>query len=243
MRLDDLALEVLLQIVRTAHRPEAQGVVHLGRTQTLEVCAQMHELENVARLERGGIRRRTQQKRSDQATLSEHITREALVGFGIAAGMTGDLAAQGVVIVVEGEMSSIAHERAATVVRNDLQPEARQLERADDLRTQETANVRAVGVGEVLIQAAAHRGTTDVVVALQYEDVQPCACEIARGDEAVVAGSHDDHVAHRVRPRAVAPSRHEARYAGCLREPASERSVVSTATSNAASVSLRQLSS
>ena len=199
MRLDDLALEILVEEIRGAHGPEAQRVVHALLAQSVEALAEVQQLLEVARLERGGIGRLAHQQRLDELALAHHIARVAVVGLGVALRVPRDLAAQRIVVVVERQVTAALHHGAAALVRDHLQAVLRQLERAHDLRAQQAAHVRAVRVREVLVQAPAHRRAADVRAALEHQHLEAGAREIAGRHQAVVAGADDD----RVEPRLV----------------------------------------
>ena len=162
VRLDDLALEVLLEHVGAAHGEEAQRVVHARLAELVEMLAEEQQLLEVARLERGRIRRLAQQQRLDEAAVPQHVAYVAVVAFGVVARVARDLAAHGVVVVVHRQMPAVAHHGAAALVGDDLQAVRRQLERADDLGAQQAAHVGAVRVGEAVVEAAAHRRAADV---------------------------------------------------------------------------------
>ena len=124
MRLDDLALKVLIEEVRDAHGPEAQRVVHALFAQAVEVLAEIQQLLQMSR----GLK----EVGSGGSRISSglmnlhwrmHVARVAVVGLGIAARVPGDLAPHGVMVVVDREMPAVAHHGAAALVGDDLQPE------------------------------------------------------------------------------------------------------------------------
>ena len=85
VRLDDLALEVLVEQIGAAHGPEAQRVVHALLAEAVKMLAEVQQLLQVARLERGRIGRLAQQQRLDEAALAHHVARVAVVGLRVAA--------------------------------------------------------------------------------------------------------------------------------------------------------------
>src|SRR6185369_3362883 len=117
-----------------------------------KVLTQVEQLHDVAWLERRRIRWLTQQQRLDESAVPEHVANVPVVRFAIPLGVSGDLAPQGVVIVVESKMTAVAHHRASTVIGNYLQPIPGQVEFTNNLCPQQTANVRAIRVSEVLVQ-------------------------------------------------------------------------------------------
>ncbi len=233
MRLDDFALEIFVEKIRRAHGPETQRVVHALFAQTMEVLAEVEQFLEIARLERGGIRRLAHQKRFDEFALTHDIARVAIISLRVAFRMPGDLAAQGIVVVVQRQMSPALHHRASPFVGNDLQSMFRQLESPNDLRPQQAAHVRAVRVREVLIQAAADRGAADIRLTFEHQHLQTRARQIACGDQAIVAGPDDDGVE-------VWRRSYGAAQAGTLCVAPLDFRVASTAISNAFNVSARQ---
>ena len=240
MRLDDLAFEVLVQHVGAAHRPEAQRVVHARLAELAEVLARGTAAPDVTRLERGRVRRLAQQQRLDEAAVPQHVAHVAVVGLGIAARMARDLAAQGVVVVVERQVLAVAHHGAAALVGDDLQPVTRQFEAADDLGAQQAAHVRAVRVREVLVQAAADGRAADVGIALEHQHLEAGARQVARRHQPVVAGAHHDGVVLLAAHGSLSPRSSQA---GTRRVLGSASRVRSIAISKPRSVSARQESS
>ena len=239
VRLDDPALEVLIQQVGAAHGPEAQRVVQARLAELVEVPPEPQQLLEIARAPRGRIRRLAQQQRLDEAAVPQHVAHEAVVALGVAARMPRDLPPQRVVIIVQRQVPAAAHQGAAALVGDDLQSVARQLERTDDLGAQQAADVGAVRVGEAVVQPAAHRRAADVRIALQHQHVEAGARQIAGSHQAVVPGADHDHIVAAAARAAVGfPVQ-----AGTRRLVPSAFSVRSTATSKAASVSFRHESS
>ncbi len=194
MRLDDVAFEILVEEIGGAHGPEADRVVHPLLAHLVEALAEIDQFHDVTWLERGRIGRHAHEQRLDELALAHDVARIAVIGLGIALGMPADLASQRVMVRIDGEMAAAAHQRAAAIIGDDLQPEFRQLQRPDDLRPQQAADIGAVGIGPAVMQHPADRRAADPVVALQHQHLEPGAGEIASRDQPVMAGSDDDGV-------------------------------------------------
>ncbi len=205
--------------------------------QSVKALAEVQQFLQVARLERSGIGRLAHQQRLDEFALAHDIARIAVVGLGVALRVARNFPAQRIVVVVQRQMTAVLHHGAAALVGDDLQSVFRQLQRAHDLRPQQTAHVGAIRVGEILVQSAAHRRAADVGLALEHQYLEPGARQIAGGNQAVVAGPDDDGIpvlrgAHR-----------SGAQAGTLCAAPLDFSVASTAISNARSVSARHAAS
>src|SRR5271169_2523864 len=194
MRFDDLAFKVFVEKIRGAHGPETQRIVHARLAQTVETLAQVQQFLDIARLERGGIGRLAHQQRFDELALAHDIARIPLVGLGIALRVARDFAAQRIVVVIQRQMAAAAHHGAAALVGNDLQAVFRQFQRAHDLGAQQTADVGAIRIRKILIQAAAYRRAADVRLTLEHQDLEARTRQIAPGDQSIVAGADDDRV-------------------------------------------------
>src|SRR5476651_1492900 len=101
MRFDDLALEVLVEKIRAAHRPESERIVHELLAHAVEAPRKKHEFCDIARLERGGIGRLAHQQWLDETALAHNVARIAVISLCVTGRMARDLASKGVVIVVE----------------------------------------------------------------------------------------------------------------------------------------------
>src|SRR5271167_4592749 len=134
-------------------------------------------------------------------------------------------------------MAAPLHHGAATLVGNDLQAVLRQLQRAHDLGAQQTADIGAIRVREILIQPAAYRRAADVGLALEHQYLETRTGQIACGNQAVVAGADDDRV------QLLRSAHRGATQAGTLCAARLAFSVTSTAISKALSVSVKQAAS
>ena len=151
MRLDEIGLEVLAEEVGDTHGVKADRVVDRLLTELGEFLAQIDHLADVARPERGRVGRRAQQQRTNELALPHHVRRVAVVGIGIARVVPRELAALHVVIRVVAEDVAAARDRHPAAVGHHLQPMARELQVAEQLRPQQTANIRAVRVDPALL--------------------------------------------------------------------------------------------
>jgi hypothetical protein len=73
----DVGLEVLAQIVRDAHRVEADAVGHYLLAELAELARDVQHLLQVAQLPRRRVRRRAHEELADEATLAHHVARVA----------------------------------------------------------------------------------------------------------------------------------------------------------------------
>ena len=72
-RFDQARLEIFIEEFRDTHRVEADRVVNHFFTELVEFLADIHELEQIARLERSRVRRRSHQERSDGPALTHDV--------------------------------------------------------------------------------------------------------------------------------------------------------------------------
>ena len=71
---------------------------------------------------------------------------------------------------------------------------ARQIQLADDLRTQQAHDIRANRVLETRIDFLGNRGTANQVTPLQYQHTFPRAGEVGGVDQTVVTSAYDNRV-------------------------------------------------
>ncbi len=133
-RLDDVGLEVLVEVLGDAHRPEADRVVHALFAHLEELGAEVGELFQIARPEGCRVRRRAQQELTDELALAHRVGGVALVGVGVRFREARVLTVVHFVIRVVAEVVAILHEDGAAAVGRDLQAVARELQVAIDLR-------------------------------------------------------------------------------------------------------------
>src|SRR5437764_9868664 len=109
--------------------------------------------------------------------------------------MAGNLTARACVIVDAPEVIAVWHRRKGAVERQDLETVTRQVELANDLRTQQRDYIganRKLEAGENFFSdgsAAKH------VTTFEHEHLFTCACEICGIHQTVMsAANHDDVV-------------------------------------------------
>ena len=109
--------------------------------------------------------------------------------------MPQNLAARAAVIVDAPQIVAVRHRRERAVERQHFEAVARQVEIANDLRTQQRDDVRADGDVEAGKHFLGDRGAAEHVPALEHEHTAACARQICRVRQAVVAAAdHDDVV-------------------------------------------------
>ena len=79
VRLDEIGLEIFAEEIRDAHRVEAHRVVDGLLAELRELLAEIDHFADVARPQRGRVRRRAQQQRTDELALAHHVGRVAVV--------------------------------------------------------------------------------------------------------------------------------------------------------------------
>ena len=194
MRLHQVGLEILVEVLRRAHGPEPDGLVHLLLAEAGEATPEVEHPHQVARLERSRVGRRHHQHRFDEAAVARDVAAVAVVGLGVVGRVPRDLAAEHVVVAVGDQAVAAGHHGDVALVGDDLEAVARQLELAHDLGPHQAADVGAVRVGPAVIQLAADRRAADVGIALEHHHVEPRPCEIGPRRQAVVPGADDDRV-------------------------------------------------
>src|SRR4051812_40719704 len=89
---------------------------------------------------------------------------------------------------------SIEERRERALERQDLQPVARELELADDLRAQQAHHVGEDGEAKAGKHFFAHRRAAHLFTTLEYQHLAADSREIRRTREPIVAAADDDGV-------------------------------------------------
>jgi hypothetical protein len=147
------------------------------------------------------IRRRHQQRALDEAAMAADLHRIFVVRLGIADRMAAQRFPRAVVIVVIDDPFALRIGRRINVIGDDLQPVARQIKEAKNLRPQQRADIGAGRIGEAGIDLFRHRGAADLLAPFQHQDLQlvgavllPTLGEIGGAGEAIMAAADDDRV-------------------------------------------------
>ena len=128
---------------------------------------------------------------------------EALVALGVERGVALELEPGVGGVVPAHQIVAVRHRRERAVERQQLEAVPRQIEVADDARTQQAHHVRADAEAEALVDLFAHRDTAHLVAALEHQNVESRASEISAAHQAVVPAADDHRVpglAHREAP-------------------------------------------
>ena len=224
--LDHRMLEIFVEVIRNAHRPEADHVADLRLGQVEQLAAQKGQFRQITRPEAGRIGRGAHQQRADEAAMAQDIARIAVIGLGIALGMAGKFAAVRIMVAEHAKVVAAFHQHRAPLIGQNLQPVPGQFQIAHDFRAEQRRDIGTVGIGEARIQLAADGRTADPVVLLDDANLQPRLCQIAGGDQAIMPCADDHGIIGHARFSASTCS-----------------SVASTAVSTAFSVSARQAAS
>src|SRR5258706_11494606 len=108
--------------------------------------------------------------------------------------MPGELAPVLVVVRPLREVVAVVERRQRALERQDLQPVARELELADDLRAQQAYHVREDGEAKAGEHFLAHRRAAHALATLEDQHLAPGASELRSTGEPVVAAADNDGV-------------------------------------------------
>src|SRR3954468_16249832 len=92
------------------------------------------------------------------------------------------------------EVIAVVHRRDGAFERQYLQSVTRQLEIANDLRSQQADHVRKDRKLETRKNFLGYCGSADEMAALEHDNLAPGAGEVRRRNESIVTAAHDDHV-------------------------------------------------
>ena len=167
---EDVGLKPLVEKIGGAHGHELDEIVFVFGGESLEALAEEGEFFQVARIERGGIRRNHAENRLDEAAHRDHGLAEFFVGFGVEFGVALDFAARFGVIVDAPEMIAVGHGRESAVERKNFQAVARKIEIANDFRAKKRDDVRKNGKFEAGDDFFGDGGAAENVAAFEDED-------------------------------------------------------------------------
>ena len=154
----------------------------------------MSEALEIFGLERRRVRRRTQQKVTNEAALAHRVGREALVSVSVILGEPGVFPVMHIVVRVAAEVATLLHKYRASAVWRYLKSMSRQLERAEDFRAEQATYVGSVRIDPVLVEIPAHGCAADVLVFFHAEYVEASLGQEGGICQTVMACANNDGV-------------------------------------------------
>ena len=192
--LERIELEPLVEVVGAAHGHELVERVEALGAERAEVTAQPQEAHHVRGGERGRIGGHHAQDRLHRHRHVVHEPPEQHRGVGVVRRMPAQLAPRLVGIRPRGEVVAVVEWGHGAFERQDLQAVARQVQVADDLRSQQAHDVREDRELEPREHLFGHRGSTEQRAPLQHQHGSPRARQVGGGDEPVVTTADHDGV-------------------------------------------------
>jgi hypothetical protein len=192
--LERIELEPLIEQVGGRLRDELGDAIQLLLGQALRVLAELEQAEQVARTQRRGIRRHHADDRFDRLGSAGHHARVFVVGFGVARRVPVNFLAREIVIVPASQIVAVLERRDRARQRQDLQTVLRQFEIADDLRPQQTHDIREFREAIAGKDFLGHRRAADDFAPLEHDDLLARARQVRSGNQAVMARADDDRV-------------------------------------------------
>ena len=192
--LEDVGLEPLIEKIDGAHGHELDLVVFVVARHALEAASDEEQLHQFARIERGGVGRHHAENRLHEAAHGLHGFAEFVVGFGVDAGVAGDLAMSFAVIVHAPQIIAAGHGRERAVERKNFEAVAREIEVADDFRPQQRDHVGADGKLEAGEDFFGAGRAAENVAAFEHQNFLSGARQVGGVDQAVVAAADYDDV-------------------------------------------------
>ena len=169
------------------------------RSEPGQRLAELEGLHQLARVERRGIRGgRVHDPLGDVAELG-HRQPELRVPLRVQRAELGDLAPGPLLVPPARQRAPVEQRREGAVERDELEPEARQVELADDVGPEQADDVGADREGEARVELLAHRRAAQDVAPLEHEHLAPGPGQVGGAGEAVVAAADDDRVVVRAR--------------------------------------------
>ncbi len=176
--LEHVGLEPLVEEVDGAHGHELHLVVLVAAGQILEAAPDEEQLHQFLWIQRGRIRGDHAENGLHEAAHGLHGLAEFVVGLGIGLGVARDFAMRAAVVVHAPEIVAAGHGRERAVERKDFEAVARQVEVADDFRTQQRDHVGAHRELEARVDFFGDGGAAEHVAALEHENF---LARLARG--------------------------------------------------------------
>ena len=194
-RLEHVSLEPLIEKVDCAHRHQLHLVVLIFVRQFLKTASEETQVLPALGIECRRIGRRHAHDRLHEVGHLDHGLAVLVVSFGVEARVARDLAARARVIVDAPEIVAVRHRRKRAVERKNLETVTRQIELANDLRSQQRDDVRANRKLEAGKDLFRNRRAAEYVATLQHQHLFPRTREIGGVYQTVMsAANHDDVV-------------------------------------------------
>jgi hypothetical protein len=191
---EDVGFEPLVEEIGGAHGHELDESVTLVGGEFAETLEEEVELLEIFRIERGGVGRNHREHGLHEAAHGRHHLREFVVGFGVEAGMTANVADGFRVVVHAPEIIPAGHGGEGAVERQDFQAVAGKVKFANDFRAEKRDDVRTFGKKKAGENLFGDGGAAKDVAAFEDDDLLPCFGKVRGVDQAVVAAADDDNV-------------------------------------------------
>ena len=196
-RLEDVALEPLIEKVDRAHREQLEVEVAGVLVELAVRPAQAQQPQQLLGVERRGIGGGViDDGLGETGELAERDA-ELGVDLGVLGGELRDLPSRPRRIAPARQRAPVGQRQERAVERNDLEAVPRQVELADDVRAEQRDDVRANRVREPLEDLLADRGAAEDVALLEHEHLASRLGQVGRADQPVVAAPDDHRVVRR----------------------------------------------
>ena len=191
---EHVGFEPLIEKINGAHRHELDLVVFVVARHALKAASDEKQLHQFTRIQGRRIRRHHTQDRLHEAAHGLHGFAELVVSLGVHARVPRNFPMGLAVIVHAPKIIPIGHWREGSIQRQNFQSMARQVQVANNLRTQQRHNVRAHGKLEARHDFFGARSAAQHMPALQHEHLLAGSSQIGSIDQAIVASANHDHV-------------------------------------------------
>src|SRR5579862_670792 len=205
-RLEHIRFKPLVQEICCAHRHQLYLVVFVFCRQALKAAGDGQQIPQSSERKRGGIRRRHRKYRLDEPAHVNHRLAVLVVSLGVEAGVAGDFTPRSGMVIHPPQMVAVRHRRKCPVEGKNLHPVPRQIQFANDLRTQKGYDVRRNGEFEPRKDLFRHRRAAENMSALADEDLLARSRQVRGVDQAVMAAADYNNVVFRI---------HRCRYYTC----------------------------
>ena len=194
-RLDQIVLEVVLEKIRGTHGEKTYVFIHFRLAESPQLLAQEQQFGNIPRPERCGIGGRAHQRLAYELGVTSKISLEPRHGISIMGRVPAQFQIAGLIgRIVDQRGVTIVTEVDRTKIRHQQQPVAGEIQVAVNGLAHHAANIGTVRVMPTLVQLPRDRGTTDVVILLDHQHLEPGSRKVSCRRQAIVAGTNDNCV-------------------------------------------------